>query len=57
MPNLNSGIPWSEMSDRDLRWCFEQEWPIEQVADFLCRGVHKIEQRVRELGLLEARGD
>jgi len=45
------------MSDRDLRWCFEQEWPIEQVADFLCRGVHKIEQRVRELGLLEARGD
>ena len=54
MPNLNSDLPWSDLADRDLRWCFDQEWPLAMIADFLCRDVEEVVARVRDLGLLRS---
>jgi hypothetical protein len=51
MTNLNSGLPWSEIDDRDLRRRFEHSQPIAEIAVFLCRDVDEIEERLRELGL------
>ena len=55
MPNLNSGTPWSELADFDLRWCFDHDWPLEAIPDFLCRDVEEVVQRMRDLGLLNYR--
>lgn len=47
MPNLNSDLPWSDLADRDLRWCFDQEWPLAMIADFLCREAEEVVARPR----------
>jgi hypothetical protein len=52
-PNINSGTPWSEQSDRDLRWCVEHGRSVEYIADFLCRTRAEVRERMAELGLRE----
>ena len=55
MPNLNSGTPWSELADRDLRWCFERDWALEVIVDFLRRDVEEVVQRIRTSGCWDYR--
>jgi hypothetical protein len=51
MPNLNSGTPWTELADRDLRWHVDHDVPEEETADFLCRDLEEIRARKAELRL------
>jgi hypothetical protein len=51
MPNLNSGTPWTELADRDLRWHVDHDIPEEETADFLCRDLGEVRARKGELGL------
>ena len=50
-PNLNTGEPWSETDDRDLRAELQAGQSIEEAARFLCRTIDEVEKRMRELGL------
>jgi len=50
-PNLNTGTPWSELSDEDLRWCVNDRQSVEEIADFLCRTKAEVRERLAELGL------
>jgi hypothetical protein len=59
-PNLNTGEPWSEMADVDLRWNVKWKEPVDRIAEFLCRTETEVRNRARELGLGElakVRGD
>jgi hypothetical protein len=51
-PNLNTGTPWSEMDLFDLRNSLEQGDAPEKVADFLCRTVSEVRQKMAELELV-----
>jgi hypothetical protein len=46
LPNLNSGMPWSEMDLDDLANCLELGEPVEQIADFLCRDPDEVRARI-----------
>jgi hypothetical protein len=50
-PNLNTGTPWSEMDLFDLRNSLEQGDTPEKVADFLCRTLSEVREKMAELGL------
>ena len=50
-PNLNTGVPWGEMDDRDLRWCVTDRQSVEEIATFLCRTRAEIRARMEALGL------
>jgi hypothetical protein len=52
-PNLNTGTPWSEMDDTDLRWQVKHKVPVDEIADFMCRTEKEIRDQARELGLGE----
>jgi hypothetical protein len=49
MPNLNSGEPWSEMDLYDLRYGLQIGTSVEELADFLCRDVEEVRQKIAEL--------
>ena len=51
MPNLNSGRPWSEVDDSDIRWCIVHGQTVAEIASFLCRDPAEVEQRIRALKL------
>jgi hypothetical protein len=48
---LNSGKPWTEIDDRELRAELQQGRSLREIADLLCRTRAEVEQRIRELGL------
>jgi hypothetical protein len=50
-PNLNTGTPWSEMDLFDLRNSLKQGDAPEKVADFLCRTLSEVREKMAELGL------
>jgi hypothetical protein len=50
-PNLNTGTPWSEMDIFDLRNSLDQGDTPEKVADFLCRTLSEVWEKMTELGL------
>jgi hypothetical protein len=56
-PNLNTGTPWSEWDDQDIRWGLDHGRSIEETADFLCRTPSEIRQRIREIAEADAIGD
>src|SRR3954468_25017251 len=56
-PNLNTGDPWSEWDDQDIRWGLDHDRSIEETADFLCRTPSEIAQRVQEIRKADAIGD
>jgi hypothetical protein len=49
--NINSGKPWSEMDLWDLTNSLAYGSTVEEVADFLCRDVEEVRDKVAELGL------
>jgi hypothetical protein len=51
MPNLKSGMPWSEIDDRDIRWCIRHGLTVAEIADFLCREPAEVEHRIETLEL------
>jgi len=48
---LNSGKPWTEIDDRELRVELDQGRSVGETADLLCRTRAEVQQRMRELGL------
>jgi hypothetical protein len=57
IPNLNTGTPWSEWDDRDIRWGLDNGRSIEETADFLCRTPTEIHQRIHEIEEADRIGD
>jgi hypothetical protein len=51
--NLNSGKPWSQMALYDLRYWLKHGDSVEQVAEFLCRDVNEVREKMVELGIRE----
>jgi hypothetical protein len=51
IPNLNTGKPWSEMDDEDLRASIAAGDTSKAAAEFLCRNANEVRKRARELGL------
>jgi hypothetical protein len=47
--HLHSGKFWSEMDITDLKRLADVGVPIEEIADFLLRGVEEVRQKVTEL--------
>ena len=47
--NLNTGKGWSDMDLADLSNCIARKQPIEQIADFLCRDVDELREKIREI--------
>jgi len=47
----NSGTPWSEVDDRDIRWCVVHGQTVAEIADFNCRPPTEVEARIRALRL------
>jgi hypothetical protein len=47
----NSGTPWSEIDDRDLAWCLNDQQSLTEIADFLCRTREEVTARIDALGL------
>ena len=43
--------PYSEIDDRDIRWCVTHGQCVAEIADFLCREPADVEQRIRALDL------
>lgn len=56
-PNLNTGTPWSEWDDQDIRWGQEHGCSIDDTAEFLCRTRAEIRERIEEIAEADARGD
>ena len=56
-PNLNTGAPWSEWDDRDIRWGQNHGHSIEETATFLCRTRAEIRERISEIAEADAIGD
>jgi hypothetical protein len=52
-PNMNTGEPWSDADDRDLKWMIKRSARISSMADFLCRTAKELRDRARELGFGE----
>jgi hypothetical protein len=57
-PNLNTGEPWSEIDDADLRQFVEEGKPVShkaivEAAEFLCRNGTEVRDRLRELGYIK----
>ena len=52
--NLHSGDPWSEADLIDLRNSLSLGDSVEEVADFICRDVDEVREKMRELGLSES---
>lgn len=50
-PNLNTGMPWADADDRDLRWAAENYSDVNQVANYLCRTPDEVRRRGRKLGI------
>ncbi len=51
MPNLNTGKPWSNWDDWDIRWGVQHGTSDEKIADFLGRNVAEVRERMAELGV------
>ena len=51
-PHLNSGTPWSELAEQDLRHCVSQRQTVKETARFLCRSEKEVGEKMVELGLL-----
>jgi hypothetical protein len=49
-PNLNEGMPWSEMDLFDLRNTISRGQSAAEIADFLCRSEQEVLEKVAELG-------
>jgi hypothetical protein len=56
-PNLNTGTPWSAWGDQDTWWGLDHDRSIEEMANFLCRTLSEIRQRIREIEEADAIGD
>jgi hypothetical protein len=56
-PNLNTGTPWSEWDDADIRWGLDHGRSIKETAEFLCRTPSEIRQRIREIEEADEKGD
>ena len=52
-PNLNTGEPWAEIDNFDLRYGVEHGDDAAKLADFLCRTVAEVRTQAREFGLGE----
>jgi hypothetical protein len=50
-PDLNSGKPWSELDDEDLRASVANGATSKVAAEFLCRTGREVRERAKELGL------
>ena len=50
--NQNTGKPWSEMDDDDLKNCHALGQSVAETADYLMRTHKEVTERKRELGLL-----
>jgi ubiquinone biosynthesis protein UbiJ len=47
--NVNTGKAWSEMDIADLANALTRGTPIEEIADFLCRDVDEVREKVAAL--------
>jgi hypothetical protein len=47
--NINTGKPWSEMDLIDLANCLTFGTPIEEIANFLCREVDEVREKITAL--------
>jgi hypothetical protein len=56
-PSLNTGTPWSSWEDEDIRWGLDHNSSIEEIADFLCRRLSEVRQRIGEIEEADAIGD
>jgi hypothetical protein len=51
LPDVNSGQEWSDMDIADLKLASEDDWSLEEAADFLCRNRAEVKAKAKELGL------
>jgi hypothetical protein len=49
--NINSGKPWSEIDDFDLKNSLAYGRSISEVADFLCRDEEEVRERAKQLNI------
>jgi len=49
MKNLESGKPWTELDEQDLRDALKRKKTIAEIADFLCRTPGEIEERAHRI--------
>jgi hypothetical protein len=49
--DVNSGHEWSDMDISDLKIASEDDWSLEEAADFLCRNRAEVKAKAKELGL------
>jgi hypothetical protein len=47
--NIKTGEPWSEMDLTDLANCLTLGTPIEEIANFLCRDVDEVREKITAL--------
>ncbi len=47
--NLNTGTAWSELDLADLRQSMKAGDSIERIADFLCRDIEEVRQKVAKI--------
>jgi hypothetical protein len=46
--NLNSGTPWSELALADLRNSMQLGESVAEIADYLCRDIQEIRDKIAE---------
>jgi hypothetical protein len=51
--DINTGKPWSEMDDTDLRWEVKLKDPVNRIAEFSCRTEKEVRDQAKKLGLGE----
>jgi hypothetical protein len=51
LPTINSGTPWSNMDMADLQELLRDRRSVAEIADFLCREVDEVEDKITRLRL------
>ena len=49
LPTVNSGTPWSDMDMADLQELLRDRRSVAEIADFLCREVDEVEDKIARL--------
>ena len=52
-PDMNTGEPWGELGDQDLKWMLKRKASGRSMAEFLCRTRREVRKRAKELGFGE----
>lgn len=50
-PDLNEGLPWSDMTIEDLRAAWKEGYTLQELCDYLCQNWLEITAKCKELDL------